>query len=145
MLARHYSRRYQLKIIFAEANLLMETKHYKVLKLLNSHRLRLIDLTQSFTKIPTKPHEMLEFYRIFKAGNPLLDENIRKCPGLIDLCYSGRDTSDNEYTVFRRNYKMYEWFKRKQQKKRKTQMMLKRQHKVSKYQIQQNRLRRKST
>ena len=54
MLHRHFSQRYELKIIYSEATLLLENKDYKVVKLLNSHRLRLIDLTQNFTKIPTK-------------------------------------------------------------------------------------------
>ena len=83
--------------------MLLDNNYYKVFKLLNSHRLRLIDLTQNFTKIPTKSEDMLEFYRLFKAGNPLMDENIRESPGLVDLCYCGINTDEEEYEVFRRN------------------------------------------
>ena len=133
MLHRHYSRRYELKIIYRDATLLLENKHYKVLRLLNSHRLHLIDLTQGFTKIPTKPKEYLEFYRIFKAGNPLINETVRKSPGLVDLCYCGRDTSDDEYTVFRRNDKMFEYVKKREGKRKRTGTMLKRSHQVSRH------------
>ena len=83
--------------------MLLDDNYYKVVKLLNNHRLQLIDLTQNFTKIPTKPDDMLKFYSLFKAGNPLMNENVRDCLGLVDLCYSGIDTPEDEYTVFRRN------------------------------------------
>jgi hypothetical protein len=85
-----------------------------VVKLLNSYRLKLIDLTQNFSKIPTKSKEMLEFFKIFKAGNPLMDENIRESPGIVDLCYCGINQPDEKYSVFRRNKRHYTQGKRKQ-------------------------------
>ena len=87
---------------------------------------------------------MIEFYRLFKAGNPLRDENIKECPGLVDLCYCGIDTANEEYTVFRRNQLLYDQIKKKSKKKKQQFKMLKRQRKKNKAKIKQNKQKRKA-
>jgi hypothetical protein len=62
----------------------------------------------NFTRIPTRPEDIEAFFKIFKAGNPLLDENVRSTPGLVDLCYCGIDLESHEYIVFRRNKIYYD-------------------------------------
>ena len=107
MLHCHFSQRKEIQRIFNEATLLLDETYYKIYRLLLKHQSRLISLTQNFSKVPTKPEEMTEFYEIFKAGNPLLDPEVKTKPGLIDLCYTGYDLRDTEYSVFRRNKFLY--------------------------------------
>jgi hypothetical protein len=101
-------------------------------KLLNIHQNKLIELTMNFTAIPTKPKKIEEFFRVFKAGNPLLDENIRATPGLVDLCYCGIDLPTDEYVVFRRNKIHYDRYRIKKKEKKKRIKLLKKQLKLSK-------------
>jgi len=70
---------------------------------------------------------MIQFYEIFKAGNPLIEKDIRNKPGLIDLCYSGVDLNEYEYSVFRRSKILYSdyFIQRKDKKKHRKQKRIK--------------------
>jgi hypothetical protein len=108
-----------------------------VVKLLNNYRQQLIDLTQNFTKIPTKRKDMIAFYKIFKAGNPLIDPNVKTTPGIVDLCYCGINLPDEDYTVFRRNKMRYIDIKRQVRENKKKTVLLKKNFKVDKKKIKE--------
>ena len=88
MLYKIFSMQSEMEKVYDEAILLLDENYYKVYKLLYFHNSKLIKLTRNFSRIPSKPKKIMEFYSIFRAGNPLLDKTARKFPGLIDLCYS---------------------------------------------------------
>ena len=138
MIHRHFMVRSELKRIYAEATLLLDDRAYKTVKLLKIHEMRLIDLTQNFTRIPTKPKHIEAFFKTFKAGNPLLDENVRDKPGLVDLCYCGIDLENEDYTVFRRNQVHYERKKVQKRERKKRVKYLKKKMKNSKQGIAKN-------
>lgn len=120
MLQRMFSTRQDLYRICTGATLLLDDNYYKIYKLLNSHMSKLSKLTNNFRKLPKKPRDIIEFYQIFRAGNPLLNSESRASPGIIDLCYTGVELADIQYTVFRRNKISYNDTVQKSKFKRKT-------------------------
>jgi hypothetical protein len=81
---------------------------------------------------------MVTFYKLFKAGNPLIDPSVKTTPGLVDLCYSGVDLPDDDYTVFRRNKMRYIDIKRIRNEKKKKTVFLKKNLKVDKKKIKKD-------
>jgi hypothetical protein len=83
---------------------------------------------------------MIAFFKIFKSGNPIIDPNVKTVPGLVDLCYTGIDLPDEDYTVFRRNKMRYVDIKKQRKEKKKGVVLIKKNFKVDKQKIKKAKL-----